>query len=178
MYQILFTIFVGENPKRNNWIQKFIILDIEKNFYKKVNYLFLTNLLNYLWVIKNHTYYCCISVQESLDTETNELQMNLDCSDKNIFKKCPHCHQVFIIKKNLQIDKETCNACINFLEKDNRISFKIHVLWKDNALYRILSDLHHSHVDYIFCREKIIGKTGEISKDNLKIHLNSLLNYD
>ena len=36
----------------------------------------------------------------------------------------------------------------------------------------------HSHVDYIFCREKIIGKTGEMSKDNLEIYLNSLLNYD
>ena len=127
---------------------------------------------------KSYIYYWCISIQERLDTETNEIQMNLDCFDKNILKKCPHCHQFFIIKNFFQIDEDTCNACIKLLEKDNRISPKNHVLWKDNARYRVLSDLHHSHVDYIFCREKIIGKTGEMSKDNLEIYLNSLLNYD
>ena len=92
---------------------------------------------------KSYIYYWCISIQERLDTETNEIQMNLDCFDKNIFKKCPHCHQLFIIKKIFQIDEDTCNACIKLLEKDNRISLKNHVSWKDNARYRVLSDLHH-----------------------------------
>ena len=92
---------------------------------------------------KSYIYHWRISVQECLDTETNEIQMNLNCFDKNIFKKSPHCHQVFIIKKIFQIHKDTCNACIKLLEKDNRISPKNHVLWKDNARYRVLSDLHH-----------------------------------
>ena len=53
------------------------------------------------------------------------------------------------------MDGETCNACVKRLEKDTRIDPKLHVLWKDNAKYRVLSDLHCSHVDYIFRREKI-----------------------
>ena len=95
--------------------------------------------------------------------------MNLGRFDKDIFKKCSHCSQVFFIKKFFKIDEDTCNACEKLLEKDTRIDPKIHVLWKDNAKYRVLSDLHRSHVDYIFRREKITEKIGQVS--------NVLLNY-
>ena len=56
------------------------------------------------------------------------------------------------------MDEDICNACVKRLEKDTRIDPKIHVLWKDNANYRVLSDLHHSYVDYIFMREKTTEK--------------------
>ena len=51
---------------------------------------------------KFYLYYSRLSVQEGLDTEINELQMHLGRLDKDIFKKCGHCHQVFIIKKILK----------------------------------------------------------------------------
>ena len=75
----------------------------------------------------------------------------------------------FLSKKKMKMDEDTCNACEKLLEKDTRIDPKIHVLWKDNAKYRVLSDLHRSHVDYIFRREKITEKIGQVS--------NVLLNY-
>ena len=75
------------------------------------------------------------------------------------------------------MDGDTCNACEELLEKDTRIDPKIHVLWKDNAKYRALSDLHCSHVDYIFRREKITEKIGQVSNDDLEKHLDFLLNY-
>ena len=103
----------------------------------------------------SYVYYSHCSIQVGLDIETNELQMNLGRFDKDIFKKCSHCSQVFFIKKKLKMDEDTCNAYLKLLEKDTRIDPKIHVLWKDNAKYRVLSDLHCSHVDYIFRREKI-----------------------
>ena len=34
---------------------------------------------------KSFMYYSCLSVSEGLDTETNELQMNLERFDKDIF---------------------------------------------------------------------------------------------
>ena len=118
-----------------------------------------------------------LTLDQGLDIETNELQMNLGRFDKDIFKKCSHCSQVFFIKKFFKIDEDTCNACAKLLEKDTRIDPKIHVLWKDNAKYRVLSDLHRSHVDYIFRREKITEKIGQVSNDDLEKHLNVLLNY-
>ena len=71
------------------------------------------------------------------------------------------------------MDEDTCNACVKLSQKDTRFNPKIHVLWKDNAKYRVLSDLHRSHVDYIFRREKI----GQVSHEDLGKHLNVLLNY-
>ena len=117
---------------------------------------------------KSYVYYLRFSVQEGLDTETKELQMKLCHFDKDIFKKCSHCSQVFFIKKIFLMDEDTCNASVKLKKKDTIINPKIHVLWKNNAKYRVLSDLHHSHVDYIFRRAKIIEKIGQVSNDDLK----------
>ena len=103
--------------------------------------------------------------------------MKLGHFDKDIFKNCSHCSQVFFIKKKIKMDEDTCNACVKLLEKDARIDPKIHVLWKDNAKYRVLSDLYRSYVDNIFRREKITEKIGQGSNDDLEKHLNVLLNY-
>ena len=65
---------------------------------------------------------------------------------------------MYFLSKKIKMDEDTCNACVKRLEKDTRIDPKIHVLWKDNANYRVLSDLHHSYVDYIFTREKTTEK--------------------
>ena len=46
-------------------------------------------------------YYSRLSISEGLNTETNELQMHLGRFDKDIFKNCKCCIQVFAIKKKL-----------------------------------------------------------------------------
>ena len=57
-------------------------------------------MLDYSGVLKkSYLYYLRLSIQEGLDTETNELQMILDSFDKDIFKNCSHCSHVFFIKK-------------------------------------------------------------------------------
>ena len=126
---------------------------------------------------KSYLYYSRLTIQEGLDTETNELQMHLGRFDKDIFKKRGHCRQVFTIKKNFWIDEDACNAFVKHLEKDTKINPQIHVLRKDNAKYRVLSDLHRSYIDCIFCRERITAKSGKVSDENLDIHLNVLFNY-
>ena len=127
---------------------------------------------------KSFLYYSRLSVSEGSDTETNELQMNLERFDKDIFKKCTYCHQVFAIKKKFEKDNKTCNACVQLLEKEVKISPKIYIFRKNNANYSVLIDLHCNCTENIFIREPIIGKNGNISSKKLNIHLNPLLNYD
>ena len=105
-------------------------------------------------------YYSCLSVSEGLDTETNELQINLERFDKDIVKKCTYCHQAFAIKKTFEKDKKTYNACVNVLEKEVKISPKIYIFWKNNANYRVFTDVHRKYPESIFPREPIIGKNG------------------
>ena len=107
-------------------------------------------------------YYSRSSVLEGLDTETNELQMNFKRFDKDIFKKCTYCHQVFAIKKNFKKDEKTCNACVKLLEKEVKISPKIYLFWNNNANYKVFTNLHCNYAENIFLREPIIGKKGKI----------------
>ena len=127
---------------------------------------------------KSFLYYSRLTVSEGSDTETNELQMNLERFGKDIFKKCTYCHQVFAIKKKFEKDNKTCNACVQLLEKEVKISPKIYIFWKNNADHRIFTDLHRNYAENIFFREPIIGKNGKISSEKLDIHLSCLLNYD
>ena len=53
----------------------------------------------------------------------------------------------------------------------------MHIIWKDNAKYRVFTELHCSYTDHIFRREPIRGKSGKISNEKLDNYLNSLLNY-
>ena len=69
-------------------------------------------------------HYSRLGVLEGLSTETYELEMNLDRFNKDIFKKCSYCQQVFAIKKNFERDKKICNVCVGLLEKEVKISPK------------------------------------------------------
>ena len=53
----------------------------------------------------------------------------------------------------------------------------MHIIWKNNAKYRVFTELHCSYTDHIFRREPIRDKSGKISNEKLDNHLNSLLNY-
>ena len=87
---------------------------------------------------KSFLYYSRLSVSEGLNTETNELQMNLCWFDKDIFKKFKYCIQVLAIKKTFDKDKDICNACVKLLEKEVKINLHIYITWKNNAKYRVL----------------------------------------
>ena len=69
-------------------------------------------------------HYSRLGVLEGLSTETYELEMNLDRFNKDIFKKCSYCQQVFAIKKIFERDKKICNVCVGLLEKEVKISPK------------------------------------------------------
>ena len=103
--------------------------------------------------------------------------MNLERFDKDIFKKCTYCHQVFAIKKKFEKDEKTCNACAKLLEKESKISPKIYIFWKNNSDYRVFTDLHRNYAESIFLRKPIIVKNGKSSSQKLDIHLNRFLIY-
>ena len=84
--------------------------------------------------------------------------MNLEHFDKDILKKCTYCHQLFAIKKNFEKDEKTCNACAKLLEKEVKISLKIYIFWKNNANYRVFTDLHHNYVKTFFLKNQSLEK--------------------
>ena len=81
-------------------------------------------------------------------------------------------------QKKIKKDSKTFNACAKLLEKEVKISPKIYIFWKNNANYRVFTDLHRNYAENIFLREPIIGKNGKNFSEKLDIHLNCLLNYD
>ena len=91
---------------------------------------------------KSFLHYSRLSVSEGLNTETDQLEINLEQFDKDIFIKCSYCHQVFAIKKSFEKDEKTCNVCVELLEKKVKISPKIYMLWRNNTTYIVFTDLH------------------------------------
>ena len=79
---------------------------------------------------KSFLHYSRLGVSEGLNTETDELEMNLGQVNKDIFKKCLYCQQAFAIKKIFERDEKTCNVCVGLLGKEVKISPKIYVLEK------------------------------------------------
>ena len=125
---------------------------------------------------KSFLYYLCLSVSEGLNTELKTSQLYLERLDKDIYKKCNQCCQVFAIKKKLK--KTTILAkCFELLQKEDKYNPFIHIICKDNAKDSVFTVLHCPYTDYIFRHEPIRGKSGNISNDILDNYLNSLLNY-
>ena len=111
---------------------------------------------------KEYIYYSRISVKEGLDIESEKL--HLEIYDKDITKQCFHCRQHFIIIKIFKLNHNICNECEKLLEKDDRISPMIWIIWKYNAKYRVLSNLYLQYVQKIMRREDaILQKSGEIN---------------
>ena len=55
---------------------------------------------------KSFLHYSRLGVSEGLNTETDELEMNLGQVNKDIFKKCLYCQQVLLSKKFLKETKK------------------------------------------------------------------------
>ena len=65
--------------------------------------------------------------------------------------------------------------CRTFIERSENQS---KMFWRNNTTYRVFTDLYRNYAERIFHREPIIGKSGQISREKIDIHLNYLLNYD
>ena len=126
---------------------------------------------------KSFFYYSGLSVSEGISTESKTLQLCLERFDKDIYKKCRQCRQVLANEKNFKKDDDVCDVYFELLQKEDKINPFMHIIWKDNAKYRVFTDLHCSYTAHIFRREPIRGISGKISNEKFDNYLNSLLNY-
>ena len=63
--------------------------------------------------------------------------------------------------------------CFKLLLNEDKINPQIHVIWTENQKYRVFTNFYGSFVDRIFRYENIKEKYGELSQENIDIHLNS-----
>ena len=83
----------------------------------------------------------------------------------------------FLQLKKIKKDDDTCDMCFELSQKEDKINPFMHIIWEDNAKYRVFTDLHCSYTDHIFRREPIRGDSGRITNEKLDNYLSSLLNY-
>ena len=84
----------------------------------------------------------------------------------------------FFYQKKFERDEKTCHVCVGLIGKEVKISPKIYMFWRNNTTYTVFTDLHCNYAERIFNREPIIGKSIQICREKLDMHLNYLLNYD
>ena len=96
--------------------------------------------------------------------------------DKEVYQKYQYCHLVTETEKDFKEDASICNMCFKILQNVDKINPQIHVIWTENQKYRVFTNFHCSYVNRIFRYENIRDKSGEISQEVIKIHLNACLN--
>ena len=125
---------------------------------------------------KYFIYYCRISVEKGLNTDLKTLELMLGKYDKEVYQKYQYCHLVTETEKDFKEDASICNMCFKILQNVDKINPQIHVIWTENQKYRVFTNFHCSYVNRIFRYENIRDKSGEISQEVIKIHLNACLN--
>ena len=117
---------------------------------------------------KDFLYYCRISIKEWLDIETKKAHLERFI-DKAKARICRLCSQLFIITENFKVDGNTCHNCF-IITSDIDEFGKMHVIWKNNAKFRVFTNLWRSLDQKIINRENLLDKYGylEISKHNNK----------
>ena len=97
---------------------------------------------------KDFLYYCRISIREGgLDIETEKPHLE-QFIDKTFSRKCRLCCQLFTIAKIFKEDENTCNSCFKITSDIDKFG-RMHIIWKDNLQYRVLTNLLRS-----FAQEK------------------------
>ena len=125
---------------------------------------------------KYFIYYCRISVEKGLNTDLKTLELMLGKYDKEVYQKYQYCHLVTETEKDFKEDASICNMCFKILQNVDKINPQIHVIWTENQKYGVFTNFHCSYVNRIFRYENIRDKSGEISQEVIKIHLNACLN--
>ena len=118
---------------------------------------------------EEYVYYSRICIKERLDIESEKL--HLEIYNKDITRPCSCCRQYFMIIKNFKLNNNFCVECEKLLEKDDRINPMIWIIWKNNAKYRVLSNLYLQYVDKIMHSEDVILQKSE------DINVEKYLNY-
>ena len=119
-------------------------------------------------------YYCRMSIKQGLNTELSDSDLAIGIYDKDLFQEYNFCYRVYEIKKAFKENEYICNQCFKLLQKvKDEISPKIHIIWNENAQYRVCTNIHRSLADYIFRKENVSDKNGNIPKESLSIYLNS-----
>ena len=117
---------------------------------------------------KDFLYYCRISIKEWLDIETKKAHLERFI-DKAKARICRLCSQLFIITENFKVDGNTCHNCFIITSDIDKFG-KMYVICKNNAKFRVFTNLWRSLDQKIINRENLLDKYGylEISKHNNK----------
>ena len=76
---------------------------------------------------------------------------------KDFSRKCGLCCQHFIVTKNFKEDENTCNSCFKITSSIDKFG-RMHIIWKDNSQYRVLTNLWRSLAQEIMGKEDLIDK--------------------
>ena len=123
---------------------------------------------------KSLIYYSCISVSEGLNTGSTTQELCLEKYDKEIYKKCKHCHLIAEIKKQNKKDINTWDMCFKLLGNDDKINPMIQICGHITKC-RVFTNLHCSYTNGIFRRVWIKEKSGKISNETIYFYLNSFI---
>ena len=123
--------------------------------------------------------YLRLSTKEGLLLETTitDKDVRFGKYNKDVYRECNRCCQVFKIEVAFKHNEYICNGCCKLLETEDIrdvISPKIIVFCTDNnEMYRICSNIYRSSAQAIFTSENIKDKEGTISKESIYKFLNS-----
>ena len=124
--------------------------------------------------------YCCISLKESLyvNTDLKISELKMGNYNKDLDRECKWCYCIFEIEKAFKENEFMCNECYELLQIEDireTISPKIHILWRENQIYRVCTNIYRSFAEPVFRKENVKSRRGKISKETLSIYLNSTL---
>ena len=124
---------------------------------------------------KGFIHYCCVSINEGLNTDLSTSDLLLDEFDKKVFQKL-----VFVIVqlklKNLLLKKNVCNYCMELLENEDQDNPRLHIIWTENKKYRVFSNFYCAFLDRVFRHENIKNKCGKINNEAIDKHINAHIN--
>ena len=110
-------------------------------------------------------HYLRISVKEGIDTDS------LEPHREESNRKFNSCFKIFIIKKNFTLNDKNCNECHKIRSKfSSNNTGKMFVLWNDDALCRVFTNLCLNWADRILRNERYLARHGYIKlkkKDSL-----------
>ena len=127
--------------------------------------------------------YLRFSTKEGLNSDTNikDQDIRFDKYDKDIYRECECCYQVFDIQKAFKENAFMCNGCYKLLQNENIrkvISPKIFIYSTENQMYRICTNIDRYSAESIFHDENIKDKEGSISNETIYKFLNFKTSQD
>ena len=122
--------------------------------------------------------YLRVSTKEGLFSEitTTDNDLRYGKYNKDIYRECEWCNQVFKIEIAFKENPFICCSCHKLLKSEDVrdiISPKITLYYAENQIYRICTNLDRYQAETIFRKENIKDKEGSLSKETIYKFLNS-----